>query len=144
MDSVPHIVELENERSNRRGRKGESEFVAAMAIGMSVTASAKAAGIARSTAYERLKEPEVVAMIEEARESVVGQSVGKLANAMGMAVDVLEDLLGNESARIRLDAAKTLMQAGARLQKSPRAAARKLAHDEKIEGASHIKLHFTD
>lgn len=90
---------------DRNGRKAADPRLALeLASGATVADAAERAGVAESTAYRRLAEPDFRREVERLRSEMVERAAAKLANGMSRAVDVLDKLLDSPDARVRLRA----------------------------------------
>jgi hypothetical protein len=87
------------------GRKGGEALVLALAAGLSVPQAAKRAGIGVNTAYVRMRDPTVRREVARARDDLLSQAVGRLADAAVEAVDVLRTTLRSKSEGTRTRAA---------------------------------------
>jgi hypothetical protein len=96
-------------RKCKSGRKGGDAFVLAMAMGCSVPESARRACIGNTTAYKRLEDPAIRRAITKQRQDLLGQAVGKLADAGSAAVAALTANLQDESPAVRNKAAATIL-----------------------------------
>jgi hypothetical protein len=97
----------------------ENDLLAlALAEGETVQAAAVKAGIGRTTAYRRLADPAFKQRIQTMRGDMIEQALGRMANSMSEAADVLRDLLKAESESVRLSAARTLLDLGAKLREA--------------------------
>jgi hypothetical protein len=116
--------------------------VAALASGAKRSAAAEAAGVARSTLWRWMQDPEFVGTVEEARAALLDRL---LDDALGDAVEsaaVLRELRDSpeaaaaEGAATRLRAAQTLYRVamdGIRARLMPAGVAEDLATDEPVE-----------
>ena len=90
--------------------KGEAALIQQLAVGASVAEAAKAAAVSRQHVYNRLDDESFRAEIRRVRLELFEQTMGKLSDAATTAAQVLADLQGNNDPRIRLLAAKTVLQ----------------------------------
>lgn len=81
----------------------------AFASGESVKDAARLAGVSERTAYRKLKDERFIQRVNQARTSMIQQAVGRLAKTCAKASEVVEKLLDSKSERIRLQAAKAIM-----------------------------------
>jgi HEAT repeat protein len=100
------------------GAKGDEGLLLALASGQTVRDAAQAVGIGERTATRRLADPEFRQRLAQLRAAMVSRAVGKLADGMVEAADVLRQLLQAESESVRLSAARTLLDVGNRLRES--------------------------
>lgn len=124
----------------RRAKKGDAEFVAALARGATITAAADEAGISRSTAYRRLKEPGFAQMLKEAKDEIVDRSLSQVMVGTEEAVETLRGLLEHDSVSVRLAAARSLLNIGAKFMKTAEKTAGEVAHDEDAGGQKVVDL----
>jgi len=85
-------------------------FVAALAGGMSVRASAEAAGMTERTAYRRWAQPEVRREVAALRALVLQEAIGRLTAGSTRAAEVVLGLLDSEDEKVRLAAACRLTE----------------------------------
>jgi hypothetical protein len=107
------------EQNGTENAGNENDLLAlALAEGDSVQAAADKVGIGRTTAYRRLADPAFKQRIQTMRGEMIGQALGRMANSMTAAADVLRDLLKAESESIRLAAARTMLDLGTKLREA--------------------------
>ena len=90
--------------------KSEMAFAIELARGASVIQAAKKVRIAESTGYRWSRKPEVLRAVQEIRSTVLRTVSYRMSNLTGLAVDTLEELLRSENDKIRLSAAKTVIE----------------------------------
>src|SRR4051812_49841237 len=91
-------------------------FCLALASGRTVTAAAKRARVARRTAHGWLaNEPAVAARVRHYRRELFGRASSRLCALGGRAAGVLGKLLGDADPKVRLAAAKAVLDAVPRL-----------------------------
>lgn len=95
--------------------RGEGALIVALASGDSVKQAAERAGVGERTVYRRLADQEFMLKVNKARHMMIGQAVGKLSVNCAKAAEVLEKLLDSDNPRIRLQAAKTIMDSAIKL-----------------------------
>lgn len=94
----------------RNGRKNaDSVLIAALASGKTQREAADIAGVSMRTLARRQAEPGFRQQVLEARAAMIERATGKLAKATTRAADALLDLLDDESATVRLSAARALL-----------------------------------
>jgi AcrR family transcriptional regulator len=100
------------------GRKNANESLAlALAAGATVQAAARRAGVSERTAYRRLADPDFCGQVNQARAELVRQATGQLVAAATDAAATLQELLcANQPPRIRLGAARAILELGVRLR----------------------------
>lgn len=102
-----------------RGRRNADEALAlAVATGQSLRVAAQTAGIGERTASRRWADPIFRGRVNELRGELVQRSLGRLADGMSEAADVLRGLLAAESESVRLGAARSVLELGVRLRES--------------------------
>jgi hypothetical protein len=102
-----------------RGRRNADEALAlALAGGQTLRAAAEAAKIAERTATRRMADPAFRRRVTELRGDMVQRSLGRMAEGMSEAADVLRQLLAARSESVRLGAARSLLELGVRLRES--------------------------
>lgn len=95
--------------NGRKNRPGEHQFVAALAVGKSITEASQEAGISQRTAYRWLAESEIKQNIEIARSEMTKQALAELSGVASDAVKTLKDLLTSESDNTKLGAARAIL-----------------------------------
>jgi HEAT repeat protein len=100
-----------------RGRKNADVALAtAVAAGQTLRAAAEAASVSERTAARRSADPEFQRRVADLRHDMVGRCLGRMADAMAEAADVLRALLAAESESVRLGAARALLELGMRVR----------------------------
>jgi hypothetical protein len=92
------------------GRKRDDTLVAQLAVGKSVEDAALAAGVSRATAFRRLAEDAFQRRVTEARGEFLKQVAGQLADGARKATETLLNLLQSGNERIRLVAARSVIE----------------------------------
>lgn len=102
-----------------RGRRNADEALAlAVATGQTLRDAAQQVGIGERTASRRWADPGFRRRVSELRGDMVQRSLGRMADGMAEAADVLRQLLAAESESVRLGAARSLLELGVRLRES--------------------------
>jgi hypothetical protein len=96
----------------------------ALAAGRDVAEAAAAAGVSERTAYRRLADPAFKRRVAELRAGMVDRASGRLADGMADAAAALRDLLGHPDGRVRLGAARAMLEAGVRVREAAELEAR--------------------
>jgi hypothetical protein len=109
LNAMPGGNGLPGTRKCKSGRKGGDAFILAIACGCSVPEAARRACIGTTTAYKRLEDPAIRKAIAKQRQDILGQAVGKLADAGSAAVDALTENLRDESPAVRNRAAAAIL-----------------------------------
>ena len=88
----------------------------AFASGASAAEAARQAGVSERTAFRRLHDPDFRRRIAQARDKMVDDAMGQLAQASVVAVGTLRALCTAESETVRLGAARSLLELTMRLR----------------------------
>jgi hypothetical protein len=96
-------------------KKGLDRFMLAVASGRTVRAAAKAADISERTARRHAAEPAVQLRIDLLRGQIVKRGAGRVIAGMTAASRELMRLLRDPSPKVRLAAARAILDFGARL-----------------------------
>jgi hypothetical protein len=88
----------------------------AFAGGASASEAALRAGVSERTAYRRLLDPQFQQLIAQARDKLIDDALGQLADASVTAVQTLRALCTAESETVRLGAARSLLELTMRLR----------------------------
>src|SRR5262249_21143419 len=97
-------------------RKGDTGLLLGLAQSQTGPDAARAAGIGERTATRRLADPDYDRRILELRSQMLQGAMGKVADAMSAAADTLRQLLTAEADTVKLGAARSLLELGAKLQ----------------------------
>ena len=89
-----------------------------MASGQTLRDAARAAGVGERTATRRWADPAFRLRVSELRGEMVGQALGRMADGMTEAADVLRGLLAAENEVVRLGAARSLLTLCVKLRES--------------------------
>ena len=97
---------------------GKREAAAlALATGQTVRDAAVSCQVGERTLHRWLVEDAAFgARVFELRKELFGQAVGRLAKLAGKATDTLEQLLAADSDSVKLQAARTILEAGCKLR----------------------------
>ena len=104
-----------------------------MAVGRTVEAAAKSAGVSEATARRRLTDAGFRQQLDEARGAAVERAVSRLGATATLAADTLQRLLSAKSERVQLGAARAILELGVRLRESEQVAARVAALEAFLE-----------
>jgi len=96
--------------ANKHRRNGDAALAMALARGEPVEVAARQAGVSSRTAHRRLAEEDFRKLIAEARVTLVRRVAGQLAGAGDEAVATMRTLLSDEDPRVRLGAAKGVLE----------------------------------
>jgi hypothetical protein len=88
----------------------------ALAAGGTIREACRKAKVSESTAYRRLEDPAFRKQVQNARAEVLSRAVGKLADTASAAVDTLKKLLKAKRENVRLAAARSILELGAKLR----------------------------
>jgi hypothetical protein len=92
------------------GRAHSDELLlASLAAGSSVEQAAQAAGLSVRTAYRRLADPAFAGRLAQARDELITNALGELVDSASGAVATLRALLEARDERVKLGAAKTIL-----------------------------------
>jgi hypothetical protein len=93
-------------------------LVATLVCGATQDAAAVKAGVSSATVQRRLQNPDFKRRLAQARSEMVQRLAGNLTAASSEAVRALLDLIKSGSPTVRLGAARTILEIGARLRES--------------------------
>jgi len=101
-------------------RNGKRQALAlALAEGASVKDAAAACGVGTRTAYRWCAEdPDFRRLVEALRQELFAQACGRLCKSAALAADTLGKLLGARNQKVRLAAAKAVLQAAPKLREA--------------------------
>ncbi|HEY7157970.1 MAG TPA: hypothetical protein VH575_28700 [Gemmataceae bacterium] len=97
-------------------KAADAALVAHLAAGVSPAAAAKLAGVSEATAYRRLADPDFRQRVEKARSDFWDRALGIMSNGAAESAIVLRKLLRSDDERIKLQAAKTLLEQGIKVR----------------------------
>jgi hypothetical protein len=118
--------------------KGDDALALALASGQTLRDAADAAGIGERTATRRRADPAFRRRVDELRADLVARALGRLADGMTEAADVLRALLAaGTPPAVRLGAARSLLELGCRLRESVELEARLTALETATAGDTH-------
>ena len=101
------------------GRRNADEALAlALASGQTLRVAAAAVGIGERTAARRWSDAAFRRRVSELRGDMVSRGLGRMADGMTAAADVLRQLLAAESESVRLGAARSILELGNKLRES--------------------------
>jgi hypothetical protein len=115
------------------GRKKADALALALAAGDSITEAAGKAAVSERTAYRRLADPAFCQRIQILRGEMIGRALGRMADAMTDAADVLRGLLRAEAESVRLGAARSLLDLGIKVREAVELEARLAALEARFE-----------
>lgn len=118
-------------------RRDVSELLAArLAAGATIRDAARELGIGEKTAHRRLADPAFKARVAELRQEMTTRAVGRLADRMADAADVLGELLKSVNEGTRLKAAVALLDQGLKAVAIADVQSRLTAIEERLNHAS--------
>lgn len=97
-------------------KAADAALVTHLAAGVSPAGAAKLAGISEATAYRRLADPAFRQRVEVARSDFWERALGILSKGATESANVLRRLLRSDDGRLKLQAAKILLEQGCRLR----------------------------
>jgi molybdenum-dependent DNA-binding transcriptional regulator ModE len=98
--------------------RGEELLLGALAAGGSVEQAARAAGVSVRTAYRRLACPGFRTRLASARDELISAALGELVGCAAEAVATLRQLLQADDERVRLTAARAILEQLLRLRET--------------------------
>ena len=119
--------------------KSNDALIIALASGKTIVEAASASGVADRTVYRRLQDAAFRKLVSDARGEMMGQALGKLADAACRAVQTLEELLAAEAESVRLGSARTILETGSRLRLAIEMESRLLALEERVMKDAGVK-----
>jgi len=99
-----------------RKRSALEVLAIGVASGLSLTDAAKQAGVKYMTARRRAADPAFRQRVEELRQAITDQALGRLTKDMTAAADTFSALLTDPAPQVRLAAAKAILDFGSRLK----------------------------
>ncbi len=124
-------MERNDEALSRREAQDEL-IVAALALGLSYQRVGEEAGCSARTVARRMDDPEFSRRVSKRRGEVVVEVAGRLTSLSGDAVGAIRGCLDDEDPRVRLAAAKTLLELAVKFRH---------AHDLAV-GIAEIREHL--
>jgi hypothetical protein len=97
-------------------KRADAALIAHLAAGVSPSGAAKLAGVSEATAYRRLADPVFRQRVEKARADFWERASGIMSKGAAESATVLRKLLRSEDGRLRLQAARVLLEQGARVR----------------------------
>jgi hypothetical protein len=118
---------------SRVRKNAEDLAIVALAGGATIQGAADAAGVCARTVHRRLNDPEFRRRVAEARAAVTDEALGKLVDGSTEAADVLRALLKAEDDRVKLTAARSILELGPRLKEAAELEERIAELESKLE-----------
>lgn len=97
-------------------KAADAALVANLAAGVSPAGAAKLAGVSEATAYRRLADPAFRQRVEKARSDFWERALGIMSKGAAEAATLLRRLLRSDDGRIKLQAAKVLLEQGIKVR----------------------------
>jgi hypothetical protein len=120
------------------GRKHADELLALLvATGSTTEEAAGRAGVSSRTVRRRLEDPAFLADVARLRGQMTSQALGRLTDAMTAAADVLRDLLDADRESVRLGAARSVLELGAKLREGTELEQRLREVEARLEELAH-------
>jgi len=104
------VLNDQSKANNTITEDQETRFVDAIAMGDTIKAASEKAGISYSTGRRRNQEPTIQEKVKEIRGQVMDQATARLSGAAGDAVDCLKSLIKSDDEKIKLQAAKHILE----------------------------------
>lgn len=99
-------------------RAADTLLISSLASGLTVAGAAKAANVSERTAFRRLRRPEFRSAIATARTEMTERATALLTDLSTSAATALGELLKADSEAVRLGAARSILELGARLREA--------------------------
>jgi hypothetical protein len=116
-------------------KKGDEQLALALACGASVENAARQAGVSRSTAHRRLKDPTFRARLQSLAADMVRQQTAALtASGMAFVTTVLELAKAPNPGKLRLGAARTGLEYGMKMRVGNEVEQRLAALERRVNG----------
>jgi hypothetical protein len=97
-------------------KAADAALVVHLASGVSPAGAAKLAGVSEATAYRRLSDPTFRQRVEAARSSFWDRALGILSKGAAESATALRRLLRSDDGRLKLQAAKVLLEQGMKVR----------------------------
>jgi transcriptional regulator with XRE-family HTH domain len=114
-------------------------LIAHLAAGKSYAAVAELTGISKNTILRRMRNSSFRRKVREARADVLERALGHLARAATEAAITLRNLLRSDSAKIKLGAARAILQAECRFRESEDLAADIEDLKQQVAALQHVE-----
>lgn len=122
-------------------KKRDEALLLALAAGATVEQAARHAGCSVRTVYRRQQDGDFRRAIKETRSRMFERALGRLCHASARAAGTLTRLLASsEVAYVRLGAAKSVLELGARLREGQELEERLAAVERRLEERGHDEL----
>ena len=97
-------------------KAADAALVTYLAAGVSPAGAAKLAGVSEATAYRRLANPDFRQRVQKARSDFWDRALGVMSKGAAESAIVLRKLLRSDDGRIKLQAAKVLLEQGMKVR----------------------------
>jgi hypothetical protein len=97
-------------------KAADAALIAHLAAGVSPAGAAKLAGVSEATTYRRLANPTFRQRVEDARAELWKRAMAVLSKSAVEGAIVLRRLLRSDDSKIRLQAAKIVLEQGIKVQ----------------------------
>jgi hypothetical protein len=97
-------------------KAADAALIAHLAAGVSPAGAARLAGVSEKTAYRRLANPAFRRRVEEARTAFWERASAIMSKGATESATVLRKLLRSEDGRLRLQAARVLLEQGTKVR----------------------------
>jgi hypothetical protein len=97
-------------------KAADAALVTHLAAGVSPAGAAKLAGVSEATTYRRLADPAFLQRVEKACSDFWDRALGVMSKGVAESAIVLRKLLRSDDGRIKLQAAKTLLEQGIKVR----------------------------
>jgi hypothetical protein len=97
-------------------RAADAALIAHLAAGVSPAGAAKIAGVSEATAYRRLADPAFRQRVEKARSDFWDRALGVMSKGAAESAIVLRKMLRSDDGRLKLQAAKILLETGMKVR----------------------------
>ncbi len=123
-----------------RGRENaDAVLIAALAAGKTAVEAAALAGVSRQTVARRTADPDFAARLAAAKGEALGEALEFLRLLLGRSVGTLGALLASDDQRVRLRAAKVLLDQFTRMNQQHEIEARLRELEEHARGSGRSR-----
>lgn len=95
--------------------RADEQLAVLLARGLTNQEAARQTAVSVRTITNRLADPAFCSRVRELRQEMICRAAGSLADALGEAIDTVRNLLLSADPRVRLGAARTILEQGVRL-----------------------------
>jgi hypothetical protein len=110
--TTPDEMEAYELRREEHFRSADERLFKEIVAGASLRRAAELAGVSERTAQRRWADPDFRARVQEEREQVHCEVVGKLTMLMTEALEAMKSALNDDNTRLRLSAARSVLKFG--------------------------------